>query len=202
MKIKAEITECTAKYWSQSNKCSLCLLLKFKYHSVFAGSNLIRRYRIEPWIRIRIILLVQIKRDLNLVPFGIFGILNGSKLEFDRLRFETFLTLNSKTVKTNVLNKLPPRLFSTWSFPISFSTKTKPSIWQKIKENNIGTKFQTQKWGIFEPLERYEVIALLVCRVTRQSSIWSRCTLAQWRSRMLVHGRFHGWTWTTSSQWR
>ena len=24
------------------------LLFKFKYHSVFAGSNLIRRYRIEP----------------------------------------------------------------------------------------------------------------------------------------------------------
>lgn len=81
---------------------------------------------------LQIILLVQIKRDLNLLLFGIFGILNGSKLEFDRLRFETFLTLNSKTVKTNVLNKLPPRLFSTWAFPISFSTKTKLSIWQKM----------------------------------------------------------------------
>ena len=51
--------------------------------------------------------------DLNFRAKGIFGILNGSKLEFDRLRFGTSLTLNSKTVKTNVLNKLPPRLFST-----------------------------------------------------------------------------------------
>ena len=70
-----------------------------------------------------------------------------------------------------------------------------------MTENDIGTKFQTQKWGIFEPLERYEVTSLLVCRIARQPSIWSRRALAQWRPWVLLNGRFHGWTWTTSSQW-